>query len=90
MIANLDLGRDSIGLGVLGNSILVIGGFDGTNYLKSVEKYDPERNSFETMRSLNFARAGACIVAIQNNQVSGCSNESFFSVQQSMHSSTTV
>jgi influenza virus NS1A-binding protein len=90
LIANLDLGRDSIGVGVLGNSIIICGGFDGSNYLKNVEKYDPEKNELEDLKPLNFARAGSCIVTIGNNQLSGCSNESFFSVQQLSHSASTV
>lgn len=88
LIANLDLGRDSIGLEVLGNYIIVVGGFDGQNYLKTVEKFDPEKNELQNLKPLSFARAGACVVAI-GNKLSGCSNESFFSVQQ-MHSSSTV
>lgn len=88
LIANLDVGRDSIGVGVLGNYIITVGGFNGTEYSKSVEKYDPEKNEIEPLKSLNFARAGSCIVTIRNDQLSGCSNESFFSIQQ--HSVPTV
>lgn len=88
LIANLDIGRDSIGVAVLGNSIITIGGFDGTNYLKTVERYDPEANQFEKLTSITFPRAGACVVAVGNNQLSGCGNESFFSNPAMTHSST--
>lgn len=87
-IANLDLSRDSIGIAVLGNSLILIGGYDGTNYLKTVEKFDPETNQFEKLKSITFPRAGACVVAVQNNQLSGCGNESFFSTPAMSHSST--
>lgn len=82
LIANLEVGRDSIGVGVLGNYIIAVGGFNGTEYSKSVEKYDPERNEVEQLQPLNFPRAGSCIVTIRNDQVSGCSNESYFCLQQ--------
>lgn len=88
MIANLDMGRDSIGVSVLGNSIITIGGFDGANYLKTVEKFDPESNKFEKLESISHPRAGACVVAVANNQLSGCGNESFFSTPAMSHSST--
>lgn len=87
-IANLDMGRDSIGVAVLGNSIITIGGFDGTNYLKTVEKFDPETSQFEKLKPITFPRAGACVVAVGNNQLSGCGNESFFSTPAMTHSST--
>lgn len=87
-IANLEMGKDSIGLAALGNSIIMIGGFDGTNYLKNVDKFDPESNQFEKLTPITFPRAGACVVAVGNNQLSGCGNESFFSTPAISHSST--
>jgi len=87
IIANLDVGRDSIGLSVLGNFIVTVGGFDGLNYLKCVEKFDPETNRFEKLKCITFPRAGASVVAVGSNQLSGCGNESFFSTSMP-HSST--
>jgi kelch-like protein 1/4/5 len=71
----------------LGNFIITVGGFDGMNYLKNVEKFDPETNRFEKLKSITFPRAGASVVAIGSNQITGCSNESFFSATMP-HSST--
>jgi kelch-like protein 1/4/5 len=88
IIANLDMGRDSIGVAVLGNSIITIGGFDGANYLKTVDKFDPETNQFEKLKAITYPRAGACVVAVGSNQLSGCGNESFFSTPAMSHSST--
>lgn len=79
IIATLDVGRDSIGASVLGSYIYLVGGYDGATYLKSVQKYDPEKNEFETLKSISYARAGASVVAVPNGQLSGCSNESYFS-----------
>lgn len=56
--------------------------------METVEQYDPETNEITPLKNLNFARAGSCIVAIEKNQLSGCSNESFFSLQQANHSTT--
>ena len=88
LIANLDMGRDSIGVCVLGVSIIIIGGFDGTNYLKTVERFDPESNTFEKLKSITFPRAGSCVCWVANNQLSGCGNESFFCTPAMSHSST--
>lgn len=87
IIANLDVGRDSIGLAVLGNAIICVGGFDGTNYLKNVEKFDSESNTFDKLKSVTYPRAGASVVAV-GNQLTGCSSQSYFS--SSMPHSSTV
>jgi kelch-like protein 1/4/5 len=92
LVANLDIARDSIGVGILGNFIITVGGFNGTEYSKAVERYDPETNELKPLKSLNFPRAGSCIVTIRNDQLSGCSEESnFFSVQTSIvHSASST
>lgn len=74
--------------GVILFLIFFIGGYDGNNYLDTVEQYDPESNELKPLKNLNYARAGSCIVTIDKNQLSGCSNESFFSLQQASHSTT--
>lgn len=79
LVANLQMdARDSIGVGILGNFIIAVGGFNGTEYLKWVEKYDPQKNELSLLKPLNFARAGSCIVTLNNGQLSGCSEESNF------------
>lgn len=65
-IASLSIGRDGIGVSVLGDSIISVGGYDGNQYMKVVEKYDAENNEWTELTSINYARAGPCIVAIPN------------------------
>ncbi|XP_055696149.1 kelch-like protein 5 [Lutzomyia longipalpis] len=66
LLASLNVGRDSIGVALLGERILAVGGYDGNQYLKTVEQYDPETNEWSQLAPLNFSRAGACVVAIPN------------------------
>ncbi|KAI8033357.1 hypothetical protein M5D96_013883 [Drosophila gunungcola] len=60
------MGRDAIGCALLGDRLIVVGGYDGNHALKSVEEYDPVRNGWNELAPMAFARAGACVVAIPN------------------------
>lgn len=44
--------------------IYVIGGFDGSNRLRSVEVYDPETNKWTYISSMLVGRAGCGAAAI--------------------------
>lgn len=68
-IANLSIGRDAIGVALLGDRLLAIGGYDGVMYLKTVEQYDPDTNEWTQLAPLNFNRAGACVVAVPNSSL---------------------
>lgn len=46
-IANLSLGRDAIGVSPLGNSLFAVGGYSGSQYVKTVEFYDPDTNEWK-------------------------------------------
>lgn len=69
LVANLSLGRDAIGVSILGDRIIGVGGYDGNNYLKIVEQYDSETNEWIHLAPVNFSRAGACVVAISNKSI---------------------
>lgn len=62
----MSIGRDSIGIGLLGDSLYAIGGYHDGQYLKTVEKYDADKNEWTIMAPLNFSRAAACVVAVPN------------------------
>jgi kelch-like protein 1/4/5 len=62
MIASLSIGRDSIGVCVLGDRLAAVGGYDGNQYLKIFEEYDPENNEWQELAPVNFSRAGACVL----------------------------
>lgn len=61
----MSIGRDAIGVALLGESLIAVGGYDGT-YLKMVEKYDAETNEWNQIAPLNYNRAGTCVVAVPN------------------------
>lgn len=63
----MSIGRDAIGVALLGSSSLyAVGGFDGNQYSNVVEKYDTETNEWQQVSSMNFNRAGAGVVAVPN------------------------
>lgn len=47
IIANMSIGRESVGIGVLGDRLFAIGGYDGQTYLSLVEMYDPATNEWK-------------------------------------------
>lgn len=67
LIASLSVGRDAIGVSVIGDWLIAVGGYDGNQYLKTVEQYDTESNEWQQIAPVNYSRAGACVVAIPNN-----------------------
>lgn len=60
------MGRDSIGLTVLGDTLFACGGYDGNQYVKMVEKYDAEKNEWIQTAPLNCCRAAVCVVTVPN------------------------
>lgn len=54
-------------MALLGDRLIAVGGYDGAQYLKTVEQYDPETNEWVQLAALNFNRAGACVVAVPNS-----------------------
>lgn len=54
-------------MSVLGDWLIAVGGYDGNQYLKTVEQYDTESNEWQQIAPVNYSRAGACVVAIPNN-----------------------
>lgn len=69
-IASLSIGRDAIGVALLGDCLVAVGGYDGTQYLKTVDQYDPDTNEWTQLAPLNCNRAGACVVTIPNTLTS--------------------
>lgn len=43
----MSLGRDCVGIGILGDRLLAVGGYDGQNYLALVEIYDATGNEWK-------------------------------------------
>lgn len=62
----MSIGRDAIGVALLGDSLISVGGYDGNQYLKIVEKYDTEKNEWRQIAPLCLSRAGACVISVPN------------------------
>lgn len=56
-------------MALLGDRLIAIGGYDGVQYMKKCEQYDPETNEWTAIAPLNFNRAGACVVAVPNSSL---------------------
>ncbi|XP_023702512.1 kelch-like protein 5 isoform X2 [Cryptotermes secundus] len=67
-VASMSVRRDAIGVCLLGDRLIAVGGYDGQQYLKLVEAYDAQSNEWQEIAPLNTGRAGACIVVIKNPQ----------------------
>lgn len=59
--------RDAVAACLFGDRLVTVGGYDGTNYLHTVEQYDPYSNEWVTLSPLITGRAGACTVAVSNS-----------------------
>ncbi|XP_072153340.1 kelch-like protein 5 isoform X4 [Bemisia tabaci] len=64
-IASLSIGRDAIGVSLLGDRLLAVGGYDGQSYLRLVESYNSQTNEWQAVAPLNSGRGGACVVVIK-------------------------
>ncbi|KAF6205181.1 hypothetical protein GE061_019348 [Apolygus lucorum] len=65
-VACMSVGRDAIGVGVLGDKLLAVGGYDGQSYLRLVEAFDPHMNAWTQVAPLSTGRAGSCVVSVRN------------------------
>ncbi|XP_071567569.1 kelch-like protein 5 [Temnothorax nylanderi] len=62
MVAPMSVPRSSVGVCVLGDRLMAVGGCDGQQYLTLVEAYDPHLNEWEPVAPLKAGRAGPCVV----------------------------
>lgn len=46
-VAPMSVGRDAIGVCLLGDRLIAVGGYDGQHYLKLVEAYDTQNNEWQ-------------------------------------------
>lgn len=72
-MASLSTKRDAVAACLFGDRLVTVGGYDGSNYLHTVEQYDPFTNEWTTLAPLITGRAGACVVSVTNvlNRVDG-------------------
>ncbi|XP_071629426.1 kelch-like protein 5 isoform X2 [Temnothorax longispinosus] len=62
MVAPMSVPRSEVGVCVLGDRLMAVGGYDGQQYFTLVEAYDPHLNEWEPVAPLKPGRAGPCVV----------------------------
>ncbi|XP_071628490.1 kelch-like protein 5 [Temnothorax longispinosus] len=62
MVAPMSVPRSRVGVCVLGDRLMAVGGDDGQQYLTLVEAYDPHLNEWEPVALLKDGYAGPCVV----------------------------
>ena len=63
--------RIGVGVTVINRLLYAVGGFDGTHRLSSSECYDPDRDEWTPMASMNTVRSGAGEPEIQRSRPPG-------------------
>lgn len=53
-----------LGVAAINQYIYVIGGYDGTRQLNTVERYDTENNTWEFMASMKIARSALSVTVL--------------------------
>ena len=54
-MASMSVGRDAVGVAVLGDKLFAVGGYDGQQYLNIVECYDPLTNEWTKVSRFYFS-----------------------------------
>jgi len=57
-VSKMSIRRANFGVGVLDSVMYAIGGYDGSDYLKSAEKYTPSDGVWSTIADMNSRRDG--------------------------------
>ena len=63
-VAPMESGRADAGAVVVGGKVMVVGGFSGTDFLSSVEIYNPSDNTWQSGPSLPAPRSGMGVAAL--------------------------
>lgn len=59
MLASMATKRIGVGVAVVNRLLFAVGGYDGSNRLRSMECYDPERDEWHFVAPMNTTRSGA-------------------------------
>lgn len=59
MLASMATKRIGVGVAVVNRLLFALGGFDGSNRLRSMECYDPEKDEWHFVAPMNTTRSGA-------------------------------
>ena len=66
--ASMNVPRRALATVTLADGIYAIGGYDGANYLNTVERYDEEKDQWVVVAPLNHARCTLAAVATPDLQ----------------------
>ena len=66
--ASMNIARRALATVTLADGIYAIGGYDGTNYLNTVERYDEDQDQWIIVSPLNFPRCTLAAVATPDLQ----------------------
>lgn len=64
MVSSMKCSRSGAGVASIGQYIYVIGGYDGKSQLKSVERYDTERDEWQFVSSVTQARSALSVTVL--------------------------
>ena len=64
MVSPMKCNRSGAGVANLGQYIYVVGGYDGTRQLNSVERYDTERDTWEHVSNVTIARSALSVTVL--------------------------
>lgn len=64
MVSPIKSSRSGAGVASLGQYIYVVGGYDGTRQLNTVERYDTERDVWELVSSFSIARSALSVTVL--------------------------
>jgi len=73
---NIILQNKKVGLAEVNNTLVAIGGFDGTTYLKTVEVYDPDQQIWKLNGSMMYRRLGGGVGVVKIDKDSILFNKS--------------
>ena len=68
--------KKKVGLAEVNNTLVAIGGFDGTTYLKTVEVYDPDQQIWKLNGSMIYRRLGGGVGVVKIDKDSILFNKS--------------
>ena len=72
MLASMATKRIGVGVAVVNRLLFAVGGYDGSNRLRSMECYDPEKDEWHFVAPMNTTRSGAgkhlAIITNKRNQ----------------------
>jgi len=54
-----------VGLAVVNGQLMAVGGFDGSSYLKTIEIYTPEANTWRMYDGMHYRRLGGGVGVIR-------------------------